>query len=231
MCTANFKFLITQPSFSKILGLVLAQACGCIGAILWSVSNCHHGWKLYLQFIFFAFGVYSSRINTALIAVTLLITAQKSRCFVLKSRPYMLIIGYVAPAILVLIMLVIVKAEIPEHGDKINPNFQYGTTQAFVSLVILTVSLVVTIISLIMLKSSSRNNQSQARHSDADADDDPSRYLLEDNEESIMTVPEIEDLEGPAEVPDPASQAGCSINCRARAGAGRYRCDSEVSKQ
>ena len=101
------------------MGLSFAQVCGCIGAILWSTMNCIHGWKLYLQFIFFAYGVYASRINTALIAVTLLLVKRKSRCYVMKLRPYMIFIGFVTPGVLVLIVLIVVKHETPAHGDKV----------------------------------------------------------------------------------------------------------------
>ena len=62
----NSKKWKQMPNYVTIL-LVFSQACGCIGAILWSTMNCDQDWKLYLQFAFFAFGVYASRINTALI--------------------------------------------------------------------------------------------------------------------------------------------------------------------
>ena len=91
-----------------------------VGAILWSTMNCIHGWKLYLQFIFFAYGVYASRINSALIGVTLLLVKRKSRCYVMKLRPYMTFIGFFTPGVLVLIMLVVVQHETPKHGDKVN---------------------------------------------------------------------------------------------------------------
>lgn len=201
------------------MGLTVAQMCGCIGAIMWSVMNCHHGWKLYLQFIFFAFGVYASRINTALIAITLLLRITKSRCFVLKLRPYMILVGYLIPALLVLLMLVIVHQETPEHGAKVDPNFQYGSTQAVVSLVLLALSLATTIITLI-LGQRSRSNNAPVQHQTS-TEDDPSRYLLEETTED-NSIPDLEDISSTAD-----NAGGCSSNCRARVGAGRYRCDSE----
>ena len=72
--------------------------------------DCIHGWKLYLQFIFFAYGVYASRINTALIAVTLILSKRKSRCYVMKLRPYMIFIGFFTPGVLVLILLIVVTS-------------------------------------------------------------------------------------------------------------------------
>ena len=35
------------------------------------------------------------------------------------------------------VLLLVVQQETPAHGDKTDPNFQYGTTQAYVTLVIL----------------------------------------------------------------------------------------------
>ena len=44
------------------------------------------------------------------------------------------------------------------------------------------------------------------------------------NSETIETVEDVEDILIPS-----TDNAGCSSNCRARTGAGRYRCDSEVN--
>ena len=218
----NSKKCREMPHLLTLL-LTVSQACGCIGAILWSVSNCHHGWKLYLEFIFFAFGVYASRINTALIGITLLMLMRRTqRCTIIKMRPYMIVTGVLTPILLVLVMLTVIKNEVEPHGDKTDPNFQYGNTQAMVSLILLSWSFLTTILSLIFGQRSSRRfNEPVSR---SNSEDDPSRYLLEDSinavENSEALIEEIEDLSGP-----PSS--GCSSSCRARVGAGRYRCDSE----
>ena len=174
----NSKKWKEMPHLVTLL-LTVSQACGCIGAILWSVSNCHHGWKLYLEFVFFAFGVYASRINTALIGITLLLLMRRTqRCTILKMRPYMIVIGVLTPGLLVLVMLTVIKNEVEPHGDKTDPNFQYGMTQAMVSLILLSWSFLTTILSLIIGQRSSRRfNEPVSR---ANSEDDPSRYLLED---------------------------------------------------
>jgi len=212
------------------MALAFAQVCGCIGAILWSTMNCIHGWKLYLQFVFFAYGVYASRINTALIAITLILLKSQSRCYVMKLRPYMIFIGFFTPGVLVLIMLMVVKDETPTHGDKVDPNFQYGVTQACFSLVLLLLSFFITIISLIVSQRSTRNIERE------NSEDDPSRHLLSSqdgaNTNGISTTPaynRVEDVEDilTGSTARASDNAGCSNNCRARSGAGRYRCDSE----
>ena len=164
-----------------------------IGAIIWSISNCHHGWRLYVEFIFFAFGVYASRINTALIAITLLLLVRKTKCFVMKLRPYLIAFGLVSPGILVLIMLVVVQNEVKPHGDKTDPNFQYGNTQAMASVILLSVAFLTSIIALIVTYRSSRRSDPVSR---SNSEDDPSRYLLEESNENIDSVDEIEDISG-----------------------------------
>ena len=119
-------------------------------------------------------------------------------------------------------MLIVVHHETPPHGDKIDPNFQYGSTQAMLSLLLLSVSFVTTILSLILAQRCKRVQEPIARP--PSGEDDPSRYLLEDTEDSI----ERERPESISEdVEDISVTNGCSTNCRARRGAGRYRCDSE----
>ena len=45
--------------------------------------------------------------------------------------------GIVAPAFIVASLVAIVAEETPKHGGKTDPNFQYGSTTAVVSLVVL----------------------------------------------------------------------------------------------
>ena len=100
------------------------------------------------------------------------------RCTILKMRPYMIVIGVLTPGLLVLVMLTVIKDEVEPHGDKTDPNFQYGMTQAMVSLILLSLSFLTTILSLIIGQRSSRRfNEPVSR---SNSEDDPSRYLLED---------------------------------------------------
>ena len=55
-------------------GLVVSQGIACLGAILWSVMSCTHGWRLYTQFVVLSYGIYASRINTALLAIVVCIS-------------------------------------------------------------------------------------------------------------------------------------------------------------
>ena len=55
------------------------------------------------QFSVFAFGVYSSRLNTALLSLTLVFIQIRPICWVQKTRKYFLAIGFIVPAVLVLV--------------------------------------------------------------------------------------------------------------------------------
>merc|ERR1719474_847047 len=87
-------------TFPHTMTLVLAisQGIACLGAVLWSVLDGRHGWALYLQFIVFGFGVFSTRITTALLAVTLLLLQTKGVCLTLKYRHFLLGIPIGVPA-------------------------------------------------------------------------------------------------------------------------------------
>ncbi len=50
---------------------------------------------------------------------------------------YFLFAGFGLPALLVLTLLLTVGSETTPHGDKVDPNFQYGETQAYVALGVL----------------------------------------------------------------------------------------------
>ncbi|TRY74981.1 hypothetical protein TCAL_12136 [Tigriopus californicus] len=132
------------------LSLVISQCLACIGAMLWSKMSCTHGWKLYFQFTVFTFGVYASRINAALLSLVMLVIELKSVVWVQQGRRAWIAIGLVVPGFLVLMLLLVVGKETQAHGDKRDPNFQYGMTQAYVALVVLVVSFLVTVASLIM---------------------------------------------------------------------------------
>lgn len=241
-----------QVPHSVTLGLVGSQGCACLGAILWSVISCTHGWKLYLQYSIFAFGVYASRVNTAVLAVTLLLLKLKSPCFVRRIRPYIITAGYFFPAVLVLVMLLVVSQETEAHGSKKDPNFQYGETQAYVALIVLILTFLVTLISMIATQ---RIHEKERRRT-AQVDEDR-RRLLEDvseeddetfetnssynainsvsvtsveQEDSVITEEASRNSPVPIEDLIPAgssSDSPCRRQCGARTGAGRYRCDSE----
>lgn len=69
-----------------------------------------------------------SRICTAVLAVTLLLQSQTGSSM-LKYKQLLLGIAVLLPFVLVAVLTIIVTIETEPHGDKRDPNFQYGETQ------------------------------------------------------------------------------------------------------
>merc|ERR1711892_1181034 len=108
------------------LCLALSQGTACLGAVLWSLMDCRHGWRLYLQFMVFGFGVFASRVTTAVLAIPLLLLQTKGICTVLKYRHFLLGISVGVPAIIVMALTLNVALGTPSPDHKADPNFQYG---------------------------------------------------------------------------------------------------------
>lgn len=73
---------------------VFLQLISCLGAILWNTLSQKEGWTGYIQFSLFAIGVYSSRLWTTILAVTLLFLQCRSLCYILKLQPIFVLIGW-----------------------------------------------------------------------------------------------------------------------------------------
>ena len=199
------------------LTLVLAayQGLGCLGALLWSLLDCRHGWRLYLQFVIFSLGVFGSRLVTALLSIALLLLATRTSCQAASYRPLLLALALLLPGVLVLALVGVVALETEDHGDKTDPYFQYGTTQAVVALVVILASLTTTLVTLILAQ---RLAAAPGRPGRPATPRGEREALLSDEGEGGCAVQEtevqIEDL-GAARV----RSGGCG-------GEGRYRCDS-----
>ena len=206
--------------------LTIFQGIGCLGAALWSLLDCRHGWRLYLQFIVFGYGVFGARVCTCVLAVTILMLQTRGVCAVTKHRHLLLVVCTVIPAIMVLGLTVKVAVETPEHGDKQDPNFQYGETQTVTALVTLMISLTVTLLCMILghryqLPPHSRDSLHCPDGGDESSETDG---LLSDEGNVIQeTSVEIEDLMLGGDNNGNDGSRGCGNG-------GRYRCDSEHRK-
>ncbi len=112
--------------------------------------NCGHGWKLYLQFVFLAYGVFSNRVNTALLALAVFLAHVHPTCWLQERKKYFYGAGFGIPAVLVLCLLLFVGHETTPHGERVDPNFQYGETQAVVALCVLAICFVFTVVCLVL---------------------------------------------------------------------------------
>ena len=196
------------------LTLAICQGTACVGALLWSIFDCRHGWRLYLQFILFSFGVFGSRISTAMLAVAMLLLATKSPCTAARYRPWLLTVAFGLPAFLVLALVTVVALETEEHGEKTDPYFQYGTTQAVVALVVIILCLLSTLLCLILAQ---RHSGAAALGSRPTTPRGEREALLSDEERSC------EEQETPVQIED-LGNGNARQNCSSSGG--RYRCDS-----
>ncbi|CAG0925558.1 unnamed protein product, partial [Notodromas monacha] len=139
-----------MPHFVTLC-LALSQMMACVGVLTWALVDSDHQWKLYLQFFIFSWGVFASRIWTALLAVTLVFMRIRSLRDSLKLRRYLPIIGWGLPAIIVGILLGIVAGKSDMNlGTQPDPTFHYSPVQAIASLVVLSTCFLVTLLCLIL---------------------------------------------------------------------------------
>ncbi|CAH1115315.1 unnamed protein product [Psylliodes chrysocephalus] len=130
--------------------LVISQLIGCLGAILWNTLHQKEGWTGYIQFSLFSIGVYSSRLWTMILAVTLLFLQCRSLCFVLKLQPLFVVIGWGLPIIFSVLLLVFDTSSGTTPFEKRNPNFVYGASQAIIAISLLVLCFIVTVGCLIL---------------------------------------------------------------------------------
>ncbi|XP_054732523.1 integral membrane protein GPR155 isoform X1 [Anastrepha obliqua] len=128
--------------------LVLSQLMCCLAVIIWAKFDHVEKWVIYLQFILFNMGSFSSRLWTAILAITLLFLQCRSLCFVLKMWPYMIALAWGIPAIISALLIALDSQII--SPDKHNPSFQFGTAQAAVTVFMLVMCFCVTVGCLVM---------------------------------------------------------------------------------
>ena len=217
---------------SQTFLVLISQAFISIGAIFWATLSCTHGWKLYIQYGFFAYGMYASRINTALLSMLLFLCEVYPESRVRYFQKAFAFMGLTAPLVLVVIIASAVQAETGMHGaQKVNPFFQYGETQATVSLILLIASFVVTMVSLILMQRSRRFRETATLRDSSTtlrATDEDRRLLSttdDDFEERVIDDADNQDVQDVEEVAANHCDGRQCANPRLQQR--RYRCDSE----
>ncbi|KAG0722565.1 Integral membrane protein GPR155 [Chionoecetes opilio] len=169
--------------------LAISQCVACIGALLWSVLECNHTWKLYLQFILFSWGVFAARLWTAILAIKTLPAAMALPVLCPAAAAIPGCAGWGLPAVLVTVLILMVQTE-TELGDKHDPNFQYGAAQAVVALLLLWFSLFTTLVCLILHQ---RHEKRYAQYESLLNMDDPdSRSPAGSPRSSLVDAPKLE---------------------------------------
>jgi len=206
------------------LVLTVTQGVACFGAILWSFFDCRHGWRLYVQFILFGYGVFGSRICTAVLSITLLLQSM-STSLAVKYRKLLVGISLILPLMIVAGLTVFVAVETEAHGEKVDPNFQYGKTQAITALIVLIFSFLVTVISLIfehrntLSKKGSEPERERLLSSPLSTSSEENAPVCEGSTDGQpCSGPPMSDIEDMGNAPTQRCQTGN--------GTRRYRCDS-----
>ncbi|EFA13400.1 lysosomal cholesterol signaling protein isoform X2 [Tribolium castaneum] len=174
--------------------LIISQLISCLGAVLYNTLPQKDNWSGYIPSIFIM-GVYSTRLWTTILAVTLLFLQCRSLCYVLKLQPIFFTVGWGIPAILTVVLLLF-DGKNHRPLDKRNPNFVYGTYQAIVAIALLVLCFIVTAGCLILQQ---RYHRRFTRYLD----------LAQDISDSPSTSSEIEtNIESPN--PGTSSDSGIS---------------------
>ncbi|KAL3271094.1 hypothetical protein HHI36_021590 [Cryptolaemus montrouzieri] len=134
---------ITKVPHNITTFLLISQLISCVGAILWNTIKITDSWPGYFLFAIFIVGVYSSRLWTTILAITLLFLQCRSLCFVIKLTPLFVFIGFGIPVILSGIMVAL-NRYLEISFNKSNPNFVYGRFEAIVSVTLLVLCFIVT---------------------------------------------------------------------------------------
>ena len=171
---------------SQTLLLLIAQGVACCGSIMYYTLDFSSIWTQYLQFTLLLTGVYGSRINSAIIALTLLLLTKGKAKLVSKLQPYLLILGIFCPAFFVGILFAISPSIKHFNGSK-SINFKFGNSQAIVSLTVLTVSFLTIMLSMIL----SQRRYKKKKLSEMSKASVVSQNISAENNSALNHVPEL----------------------------------------
>ncbi len=128
---------------------------------------------------------------------------------VVLSR-YFFCVGFGTPALLVALLLACVGSETEPHGRKRDPNFQYGETQAYVTLCVLVVCFAATVTCMMLAQRFRTNEQMQQQQQQQQQQQGGSRsgrrHRSDEAERHLLEATESEESDPPRE-PQPNYQA------------------------
>lgn len=133
------------------MALITFQLCNSLGGFLWNFINTSDPKTLtpiayQIHFVLSIGGTFSSRVWTAMLALTLSILHWKSLCYVIKFRNLMNVITCFSTISIFIIVIFFFKPE----AKYLNPNFELGSTQAFVAVALLLPSLIITVTGILI---------------------------------------------------------------------------------
>ncbi|XP_052804651.1 integral membrane protein GPR155-like [Mya arenaria] len=165
-----------------LICLVLAQSLACIGMIIYDGLDTHIVWTHYLQFVMLLIGVFSTRCFAAVLSIVLYLLHCRSLCFVLRNKGWMYIFALGFPMVGTGMLLIFGDHHL---NNEIDPSFHYGTDQALLSVVVLTVCSAINITFLVLRQRNAR--QSKERSIKVGKKSLPRNINTETNEEESIT--------------------------------------------
>lgn len=134
-----------RPTHRCTACIIIAQFAVCVGLIIWTQldTDDHSSALWFIQFILISTGVYTSRLLTAVMALTILFLSSRSLSFVNTLQKYILPAALAIPIVVVgLMCLMIIPSNDNDDDNLRNPNFQLGRVQAAMSIFILLFSFI-----------------------------------------------------------------------------------------
>ena len=133
------------------IALAVSQLMIGIGGYLWSYidnsqSLTEHYIIYHFQYVLAVGGVLSSRIWTAMLSLTLALLHWKSLCYVIKIHQTL---SYLATFLTFILLLLVIYLPNNLDSDLIDPNFEFGSVQAYIAVIVLIICLIITIVGLI----------------------------------------------------------------------------------
>lgn len=134
------------------VALALSQLMVGIGGYLWSDKESSESWRrhfivYHIQYVLAVGGILSSRIWTAMLAITLALLRWKNLCYVINIHNRL---SYLLSSVTIILFFFIIYWPNYPDPDSIDPNFEFGSSQAYIVVAVLVFSLISTIISLIL---------------------------------------------------------------------------------
>ncbi|XP_054159660.1 integral membrane protein GPR155-like [Oppia nitens] len=178
------------------IALAISQLMIAIGGYLWqymdnSTSIQHFYLIYYLQYVFAVGGVLSARVWTAMLSITLALLYWKSLCYVIKIHTIM---SYMAAIVTVILVLMVIYIPNLSNSKTIDPNFEFGKSQAYISVLLLICCLIITIVGLITqqhLKSKLLYNSLNLNSEDFEFETQESEHQVTNDTDYLIQTPNL----------------------------------------
>ena len=143
-----------------------------------------------IQYLLSVFSVFSLRIWTAVLAITIASLQYRGLCFVLRTSRILFVTALVTTACLFSLVIIFPNYPVAEF----DPNFEFGRLQAKISTGLILITLIITIISIVIHHRNSpyARQRTSSRYSQLSSDE--SDEIVNNNNNFLNTEILVEDL-------------------------------------